>query len=272
MPTFHSWQPALFAISFGVLAACGDASSDLNDQEPRIDPLMLDFAARPSYLPDHFIALTFDDVPDWNHTARVLDVLNEKNVTATFFINTSNWSNVPTEAPMQELIRRMAREGHELGNHTARHPHLGALSAADIEHEIATVERLTAQILGPAAPPLNLVRAPYGEPYRDHVPGFPTPEFEKVASVVARHGVHIGWAIDAFDYTCPDAACVTNNVMQRVDAGAYGIVLMHGVYAATVDALPSLIDTLRDRGFVLGTVEDAVEARYGASSRELVGR
>jgi peptidoglycan/xylan/chitin deacetylase (PgdA/CDA1 family) len=134
------------------------------------------------------------------------------------------------------------------------------------------VERLTAQILGPSAPPLTLVRTPYGEPYQGHVPGYPTPEFQKVSSVVARHGVHIGWAIDAFDYACPDAACVTRNVMQRVDAGEYGIVLMHGVYAATVEALPNLIDTLRRRGFVFGTVEDAVEARYGASSRELVGR
>jgi hypothetical protein len=45
---------------------------------------------------------------------------------------------------------------------------------------------------------------------------------------------------------------------------------MHAVYAATAEALPRLIDTLRDRGFMFGTVEDAVKARFGATSGELM--
>lgn len=260
----------LTAISLGLLAGCGEATSQLMEPTESREPLLLDFSVRPDYLPTNFIALTFDDVPDWNHTARVLDVLKQKSVPATFFINTYNWSDVANEKPMQDVIRRMAQEGHEIGNHTARHRHLGELTAAEVENEITTVERLAADILGPFAPPLTLLRAPFGEPYQNHNPNAPTAAFQTVAPVVARHGVHIGWAMDSLDYACPDADCVYDNVMDRIDQGAYGIILMHAVYAATAEALPRLIDTLRARGFVLGTVEDAVKARYGATSRELM--
>jgi peptidoglycan/xylan/chitin deacetylase (PgdA/CDA1 family) len=242
------------------------------DPQTPTEALLLDFAGKPSYLPSNFIAFTFDDVPDWNHTARVLDVLKAKSVPAAFFINTYNWSDVANEEPMQDVIRRMAREGHEIGNHTARHKHLGELTASEVDAEITTVERLAAQILGPTAPPLTLLRAPYGEPYRDHDPSAPSAAFQTVAPVVARHGLHIGWAMDSLDYECPDAACVYDNVMNHIDEGSYGIVLMHAVYAATAEALPPLIDTLRARGFVFGTVEDAVKARFGATSGELMER
>jgi peptidoglycan/xylan/chitin deacetylase (PgdA/CDA1 family) len=264
------YSKLIAGISLGFLAGCGEAPSQLQEAPMPEETLLLDFSRQPDYLPASFIALTFDDVPDWNHTARVLDVLKEKAVPAAFFINTYNWSDVEREAPMQELIRRMAREGHEIGNHTARHRHLGELSADEVEEEISTVERLATQILGPEAPPLTLLRAPYGEPYRDHVPDFPTAAFQTVAPVVARHGLHIGWAMDSLDYECPDADCVYDHVMQQIDQGSYGIILMHAVYAATAEALPRLIDTLRDRGFMFGTVEDAVKARFGATSGELM--
>jgi peptidoglycan/xylan/chitin deacetylase (PgdA/CDA1 family) len=265
-----SYSSLITAIGLSLLAGCGDAPNHLLDVPSRDEVRLLDFSRQPDYLPASFIALTFDDVPDWNHTARVLDVLKDKAVPAAFFINTYNWSDVANEAPMQEVIRRMAREGHEIGNHTARHRHLGELSASEVEEEITTVERLAAQILGPTAPPLTLLRAPYGEPYRDHVPESPTPAFQTVAPVVARHGLHIGWAMDSLDYACPDANCVYDNVMQQIDEGSYGIILMHAVYAATAEALPRLIDTLRERGYSFGSVEDAVKARFGATSGELM--
>jgi peptidoglycan/xylan/chitin deacetylase (PgdA/CDA1 family) len=258
------------AIILGLLAGCGEATSQLMNPSERREPLLLDFSKQPDYLPSNFIALSFDDVPDWHHTARVLDVLKQKSTPATFFINTYNWSDVANEKPMQDVIRRMAHEGHDIGNHTARHRRLGELTAAEVETEITTVENLAAEILGPLAPPLTLLRAPFGNPYMDHNPNAPTPAFQTVAPVVARHGVHIGWAIDSLDYACPVADCVYDNVMDRIDEGAYGIILMHAVYAATVEALPRLIDTLRARGFVLGTVEEAVKARHGATSRELM--
>src|SRR5205823_15083117 len=108
----------------------------------------IDFTSRPSYLSSKSVALTFDDGPDYTNTAKVLDILKNNGIKSTFFINTKNWSDVTTDASMQDLVRRMVREGHILANHTVHHPHLGTLSAADVEAEISGVESTVKSIFG----------------------------------------------------------------------------------------------------------------------------
>lgn len=102
-------------------------------------PFEIDFNPRPSYIPNNVVVLTFDDGPDWNNTATVLNVLRQKNAKATFFINSENWSSLSQDTPMQDLVRRMVNEGHELANHTAHHNHLGELDSASVEAEVANV-------------------------------------------------------------------------------------------------------------------------------------
>jgi len=69
---------------------------------------------------DHpgWIALTFDDGPDPRWTPRIMDILKQENVPATFFIIGKNGQAYP------DLVRRMVNEGHEVGNHTFTHPNL----------------------------------------------------------------------------------------------------------------------------------------------------
>jgi peptidoglycan/xylan/chitin deacetylase (PgdA/CDA1 family) len=256
--------------------ACGlDESPDTSQVVTLATYPEIDFSTRPSYLPNNVVVLTFDDGPDWNNTARVLDVLQQKNARATFFINTVNWSNVDTDAPMQELVRRMVREGHELANHSVRHLSLPSLSAARIEEEVVGVQNTVNRVIGAGAPRLTLFRAPFGEPYQGSDPNFPSPGYQLVAPVVARHAVHIGWGIDSFDYRCAmgDGACVLANVrnaLQRPGSGQYGVILMHSVHSQTVAALPGIIDYIRANGFQIWSTEDVVRARYGRSSAELV--
>src|SRR4051812_25670501 len=158
------------------------------------DPLEIDFTTKPAYIPNDVIVLTFDDGPDTVNTPKVLDILQDKGVKATFFINTINFSNVDKEPAAQAIIKRIVAEGHELANHTIHHPHLQTLSPSAIEMEIAGVEQSVAKIFGANGPRLTLFRAPYGEPYTD---GKPTGTAQKlVAPIVAKHAVHIGWAID----------------------------------------------------------------------------
>ncbi len=229
----------------------------------------LGFDAHPDYIPNNVLVLTFDDGPDWNNTATVLDVLRDKDVKASFFINTVNWSDVNMDAPMQDLVKRMVDEGHELANHTVHHMHLPTLSAAGIEDEIAGVENTVDHVMGASAPRLTLFRAPFGEPYQDGV------GYDLVAPVVAEHAVHIGWNFDTFDYNCPagDSACVLNNFKNGVKtpgAGAWGIVLMHSVHAQTAGALPAIIDYARSKGFEFWTVEQVVCAKLHSSSDHIV--
>ena len=236
----------------------------------------IDFAERPNYVSNNTLSLTFDDGPDWNNTARVLDVLRNKGVKATFYINSENWSNLWTEGPMRDLVKRMVNEGHVLANHTQAHNHLPQLSSADVESQIANVENVVKSIFGGAGPRLTLLRAPHGEPFQGNNPAAPSADYRRIAPIVARHAVHVGWAVDTFDYNCApgDGNCVYNNfvnVVKTPGRGAYGSVLMHSVHAQTANALGAIIDYSRNNGFRFVTDEDLVRAKYGKSSAELVG-
>ena len=228
----------------------------------------LGFDPRPDYIDDDTLILTFDDGPDWNNTGKVLDVLKDKGVKASFFINTKNWSDVDADQPMQALVRRMVDEGHELASHSVTHPHLPTLGAAGIDAELSGVENTVKNVVGPNTR-LTLFRAPFGEPYQDGN------GYELVAPVVAEHAIHIGWNLDVFDYNCPagDAQCVLNNFKNGVKTpgqGSWGIVLLHSVHAQTADSIGDMIDYARDNGFKFGLVEDVVCTRFGKSSARVV--
>jgi peptidoglycan/xylan/chitin deacetylase (PgdA/CDA1 family) len=233
----------------------------------------IDFAAKPSYIANNIIALTFDDGPDYASTPKVLDILKANNVKATFFVNTINWVNVDKEQQGKDLIKRIVAEGHSLANHTVHHPHLGGMTPDQIEAEIAGVEKTVAGILGEGAPKLTLFRTPYGEPYAGAAPGDAT--VKKVAAVVSKHAVHIGWAADTLDWSFKpgDADKVlasVQNLMKKPGQGAYGAILMHCVQPQTAAALQRVLDYLKGAGFQFALVEDLVKAKYGKSSAELI--
>lgn len=228
----------------------------------------LDFAPRPTYLASNSVVLTFDDGPDDTNTAKVLDVLKSANVKATFFVNTVNFTDVSTDPTAQALLRRMVNEGHEIGNHTVHHPNLGTLSAAEIESELAGVENTVRSFIGSRR--LTLFRAPFGIPYN---PNDDTSQIGKVAPVVAKHAVHVGWNIDSADSggCAGNSTCITNTVTNALKppgggTGSYGIILMHATSAATASALPNLITFMKNNGFVFRKVEDAVRGRFGSTT------
>jgi peptidoglycan/xylan/chitin deacetylase (PgdA/CDA1 family) len=217
------------------------------------------------------MVLTFDDGPDDTYTVKVLDILKEKNVKATFFINTNNAINVEDNVAPQLAIRRIVDEGHELGSHSVTHPALALQTPAGMEEELAGVERTVCRILGAKAPRLTLFRAPFGDPYLGPLHGV---GYDWIAPIVAKHAVHIGWAIDSNDWRFPDAPdAVFNSVsglLKTAGEGSWGVMLMHSINPQTVAALPKIIDYIRSHGFVFKTTEDVVRARYGKSSGELV--
>ena len=237
------------------------------------EKLEIDFAARPSYLDPNVIVLTFDDGPDRTYTPQVLDILRDKAVKSSFFINTDNQTMVASDGAAQALLRRIVAEGHELATHTVHHLDLAVQSAEKIEEEIIGVEATVKTVFGAGAPRLTLLRAPFGRPYQSAAG---SAAYQKVAPVVARHAVHVGWAIDSNDWQYqndPDRVYGhVTGLIKTPGQGAYGIVLMHSINPQTVAALPRLIDYMRGNGFVFKQTEDVVRARFaGRSSAELVG-
>ncbi|HET7718801.1 MAG TPA: polysaccharide deacetylase family protein, partial [Acidimicrobiales bacterium] len=232
----------------------------------------LNFDERPAFLPNNTVVLTFDDGPDEMHTGKTLDVLKEKNVKATFFINTDNAANVNVDLAMQALVRRIVDEGHELANHSVHHLALALQTPQSLEEEIAGVENTVCNVVGNRAPRLTLFRAPFGDPYLGPLHGV---GYDWIAPIVAKHAVHVGWNIDSNDWRAApgDGETVFRNVtglLKTPGQGAYGIILLHSIHSQTVAALPRIIDYVRSKGFVFKLTEDVVRARWGKPSIQLV--
>jgi peptidoglycan/xylan/chitin deacetylase (PgdA/CDA1 family) len=216
------------------------------------------------------IALTFDDSPNWQAdgpTNAIIDYLHSNNIPATFFINTKNWCDVETTPVAQESIKKMFEFGFNLGTHTVHHRDLTFLSATAIEDEIAGVQITLNRFVSPLRH-ISLFRAPYGAPYQSGTQG----EIDRVSEVAAHAGYfHVGWQIEAFDGLCKDnITCVTDPIFKAIDAGRWGIIVLHSVWENTANALPSLFAGLRQRECELFTVEQFVHAKYGKSSAEVM--
>ncbi|WP_435808631.1 polysaccharide deacetylase family protein [Streptomyces afghaniensis] len=178
------------------------------------------------------IALTFDAGPS-EHSARLLDVLDEKQVPATFFLlGKRHIEKYP------ELVRRMADEGHEVASHTWDHKILTRLRPEEIREELERpnqeIERLTGQ-----RP--TLMRPPQGR------------TDDTVHEICRELGLaEVLWSVTAKDYTTTDPALITRRVL--AGASRDGIILLHDIYDGTVPAVPGIIDALKERGYVFVTV------------------
>ena len=197
------------------------------------------------------IAVTFDDGPDQRWTPKILDILKEKHVPATFFVIGADANQWP------QILRREFAEGHEIGNHTYTHPSWDEVSTTQIRWELNLTERLIESTLGVKS---ILFRPPYGI---DHQPEYA----EEVAHLPTAQDmgyIIIGQKIDPHDWKQVDgqqvpAQEIVENVMHDADTG--NIVLFHdggGDRTQTLLALPQIIDGLRQKGYQFVSVPDLI--------------
>src|SRR4051794_16134260 len=99
------------------------------------------------------LALTFDDGPNDPHTLNLLDVLAKHDVKATFFLIGRHVAAKP------EIARRIASEGHAIGNHTFSHPNLAFCSGQRIRQELSECKKVLQETVGDHS---NLFRPPFG--------------------------------------------------------------------------------------------------------------
>ncbi|WP_405907514.1 polysaccharide deacetylase family protein [Streptomyces sp. NBC_00828] len=178
------------------------------------------------------VALTFDGGPS-EPTPKLLDILKEKKVHATFFLQGKG--HVDT---YPDTVLRMAKEGHEIGNHTWSHKVLTELSAKEVETEMKPVQDAVRDITGRAP---VLMRPPQGRTSDD------------VSAVMKRLGLaQILWSVTAKDYATTDSSLITRRVLEQTRRD--GIILLHDRHKGTVPAVPGIIDSLRRRGYTVVTV------------------
>jgi len=254
--------------------AAGDANavdpvaSDPNVPKHGIANPQIEFISLPAD-DNKAIALTFDDGPDGDAgaTSYILDQLKAANVKATFFVCGDLFSDLRTSGTAQAQVHRMLAEGHAVGNHTMFHADWTTLTPTAVDDELTEFETLfkSPVVMGDQAPPLTLVRSPYGRPFQlDPNAGIP------LLPVATKHGVQIGWSIDPKDWSCTTADCVMHGLTEELSHGYWGIILMHAVYKSTGDALPQVIALLKQRGFHFVTVEDVIRSKYGVTSAEIM--
>lgn len=190
------------------------------------------------YKDKKLVALTFDDGPHQVLTPRLLSILKEKDVKATFFML---GSRVVRD---METTKRVADAGHSIGSHAFTHLNLVNMSASQAIEELNQTQEAIKQATGKTP---TLMRPPYGA-YNDVV-------------VDHANAAIIMWSVDPMDWKYRDSAIVKKNVLDSVKDGS--IVLLHDIHATSVDAVTEIIDSLHEQGYTLVTVDTLLEVRQG---------
>lgn len=181
----------------------------------------------------NYIAMTFDDGPHPKNTPRLLDMLRQRNIKATFYVIGSSVDSYP------EIVRRIVAEGHEIGNHTYNHPNLTKLSNTMVRQEI---DKTRDSIIRAAGVKPRTMRPPYG--------ALLTSQREMLHS---EYGYPtILWDVDPLDWKRPGTAVVQSRILSGTKSGS--IVLAHDLHSTTVDAMPATFDGLLAKGFRFVTV------------------
>ena len=186
------------------------------------------------------IALTFDDGPHPRYTPLILDILEEFEIKATFFAVGSN-----VEA-YSELVKRIAAEGHELGNHTYYHNHMAKMSLEELTQDINRCNDAIEKITGK--------RPRYFRPPE----GVCTKNVQEICS--ATNTTIVMWSVDTRDWAHTPIEEIFQNVRRNTQNGS--IILMHdfiGKNSPTPRALRQIIPMLLELGYEFVTVSQLLE-------------
>lgn len=192
-----------------------------------------------------YIAMTFDDGPSPETTPRLLDILKQRNIKATFFMIGQNAERNPA------IVKRILAEGHEIGNHSWTHPQLSKLSDDRVTEEINKTQNAIKDASGYTP---VLMRPPYGA-----ITARQKDWIEK------QFGLNvIIWSVDPFDWKRPGASVIEERILAGARPGA--IVLSHDIHKQTVDAMPATLDALAAKGFKFVTVSQLIAMNKPKSS------
>ena len=184
----------------------------------------------------HEVALTFDDGPG-KDTQRVLEILREHDVKATFFVvGRRGWKQT-------DDLRAMVAEGHEIGNHTWSHPEPGEVDEAALDKQFERNQQMITKATG-RAPRFARTR---GGKYTS----------ETLENLTARGLILLHWSIHSNDVEpSPSPEQIVRNAAGGATPGA--IILLHETNPNTVEALPEILATLERKGLTPVTLSQLV--------------
>jgi cellulose synthase/poly-beta-1,6-N-acetylglucosamine synthase-like glycosyltransferase/spore germination protein YaaH/peptidoglycan/xylan/chitin deacetylase (PgdA/CDA1 family) len=228
-----------------------DATSDVFDDES-YQSYPLSWRIEEMGAASNKVALTFDDGPDPDWTPKILQILKEKQASATFFVI----GDVATQ--YSGIVKQEYAQGNEVGNHTFTHPDFETISKSQLQIELNLTELLLESNLGVKT---LLFRPPYGI---DHQPETAS-EIQMLPIPQSMGYIIVGARVDPHDWgevnggAPPSASTVVQRVLHDATLGKGNIILMHdggGNRANTVAALPQIIDGLRAKRYEFVSVAE----------------
>lgn len=188
------------------------------------------------------VSLTFDDGPETKFTQEILNILEEYNIKATFFVIGQNVEKYP------EVLKEIREKGHEIGNHSWSHKYLPKVSKKTLENEILMTEKAIRDILGDYDP---IFRPPYGAIKKQGI--------EQINSL----GYHVvNWSVDTRDWAGTSKDQMMSYVKQQLTPG--GIILMHNSgslssFQNITELLPEMIEWISEQGYEFTTVSEILD-------------
>ncbi len=184
---------------------------------------------------DKLVALTFDDGPDGVTTLRIVNILKANNIQATFFCVGNQIEN------NKSSILQAYNDGNLIESHSWSHKDFTTLNEAAIDNELTLTENEIFKVTGkrPA-----IIRPPYGSVNNT---------VENI--LISNQYTSVLWSIDTLDWDQRQVDNITKNVIDNVRPGE--IILMHcdGDKKVTADALPGIINQLKEMGYGFVTLD-----------------
>ena len=176
------------------------------------------------------IALTFDDGPNARYTPILLDGLKKRNIRASFFLIGENIEG------NEDILLRMRKDGHLIGNHTWDHVQLDKIPAEKARLEI---EKTNNRIYEASGIYPSYVRPPFGAWIKD---------MELSVTMLP-----VFWDVDTLDWQSKNIDSILSIAQKQVHDGS--IILMHDGYQTSVDAALKIADLFTEKGYVFVTAD-----------------
>lgn len=177
------------------------------------------------------VALTFDDGPNNEKTLKLVEILKNNKMHATFFMVGNRMANAPN------VLEEVLKAGNEIGSHSYNHVNLTRLKKEELLEEEKKTNEIYKSITGKD---LNLLRAPYGS-------------LNNMMKENLNYSF-INWNLDTEDWRYRDENHVYKAVIDHVEDG--DIILMHDLYDSTIQAVEKILPELYVKGFQVVSVTE----------------
>ena len=225
------------AVSSQAVATTTVEPGGLAEIVDKVEPIPADSIVAPTPAPrSKAVALTFDDGPSTSFTNSILDVLEEYNAHATFFVLGER------AQAGAELLKRQIALGCEIGSHSWDHTNLSKVKIKTINKQNRMTSDIVERITGYK---IKLMRPPYGA----------------ISDVMRKKMKYpmILWSVDTLDWKTKNAKAVLKEVKKQVSDG--DIILVHDIHGSTAEAMKKVIPWLVENDYDILTVSELMERK-----------